>query len=268
MAIENYSTTAADNTSLNGETVSDATLGSKLDNLFRELMADLATYFPSGVLAILRGGTGASTASGARTNLGLVIGTHVQAQNANLETLAGLSSGATSNLETLAGITPGATGQALLADATAADARAELELGNAATLNAGTGANELVQRDGSGNIPSGSTSYNSVDADEGVAFNQGSQTYTFTHGLGAVPVNFSVLAECTSPDGAYEVGEFIGLGDGSVVSGNNYLMTPKLTSTQVVVRQSGSVRAIGDNGNSFTLGNGDWDIHIYASIGT
>lgn len=37
----------------------------------------------SGQLAVSRGGTGSSSASGARTNLGLVIGTNVQAYNAN-----------------------------------------------------------------------------------------------------------------------------------------------------------------------------------------
>jgi hypothetical protein len=38
---------------------------------------DLDALFPSGDLAVLHGGTGASTAAGARTSLGLVIGTDV-----------------------------------------------------------------------------------------------------------------------------------------------------------------------------------------------
>ncbi len=42
-------------------------------------------------IAVLNGGTGATTASGARTNLGLIIGTDIQAYNANLATLAGLT---------------------------------------------------------------------------------------------------------------------------------------------------------------------------------
>lgn len=49
-------------------------------------------YIPGGTdVAVTDGGTGASDASGARTNLGLVIGTNVQAYNAGLADIAGLA---------------------------------------------------------------------------------------------------------------------------------------------------------------------------------
>lgn len=51
-------------------------------------------------LAVADGGTGASTAANARTNLGLVIGTDVQAQNANLQSISALGTAAAKMIRT------------------------------------------------------------------------------------------------------------------------------------------------------------------------
>lgn len=106
-------------------------------------------YIPGGTdVAVIDGGTGSSTASGARTNLGLVIGTDVQAYDADLTAWAGVnpSSYSTtaqiaaayqpldSDLTSWAAITRAAGFDALVAGGTSAQLRAFL------TDETGTGA--------------------------------------------------------------------------------------------------------------------------------
>jgi hypothetical protein len=82
-------------------------------------------------LAIADGGTGASTAANARTNLGLAIGTDVQAYNGSLQSISGLTVVTDRILYTTATNTYAATaltpfGRTLLDDGDAATARSTL----------------------------------------------------------------------------------------------------------------------------------------------
>jgi hypothetical protein len=89
-------------------------------------------------LAVADGGTGASTAADARTNLGLAIGTNVQAYDAGLQSISSLTTLPNQYLYTTAAdvYAPGtitAAGRALLDDADATAQRATLGLGTIAT---------------------------------------------------------------------------------------------------------------------------------------
>ena len=66
-----------------------------------ELAVDLAASSITGTLAVSDGGTGGTSASAARSSLGLVIGTNIQAYDADLDALSGCQSGAAAALAAL-----------------------------------------------------------------------------------------------------------------------------------------------------------------------
>jgi hypothetical protein len=113
-------------------------------------------------LAVADGGTGSSTASGARTNLGLAIGSDVQKYYAGLESIGSLGTNADQLIYTTASNTYAtssltAAGRALLDDADATTQRATLGLGSIATQAASavavtggsiTGITDLAVADG------------------------------------------------------------------------------------------------------------------------
>lgn len=98
------SISAGDGIDVSGSTVSAdlyANGGIILQGEDKELRVDLSATAIDGTLAVSDGGTGSTSASAARTALGLAIGTDVQAYNANLSDLAGVQSGVAGAIKNL-----------------------------------------------------------------------------------------------------------------------------------------------------------------------
>jgi hypothetical protein len=141
-------------------------------------------------LAFAEGGTGETTAVSARTALGLVIGTDVQAQNARLQDIATNLSATSGGVEKTGANTFGtytltAAGKALIDDADATAQRTTLGLGTIATQNANgvnisggsiTGITDLAIADGG----TGSSTAASARTELGLAIGTNVQAWDAT----------------------------------------------------------------------------------------
>jgi len=173
-------------------------------------------------LPIESGGTGAITASAARTNLGLAIGSNVQAYDAGLQSIAGLTTAADRMIYTTAADAYATTaltpfGRTILDDLDAAAVRTTLGLGSIATLNSindanwsgtdlavangGTGASDATTARtnlGLGNVDNTSDLNKPVSTDQQEAINT-AQTMAIT--IAAPPGAVMTFATASIPSG-------------------------------------------------------------------
>jgi len=129
-----------------------------------------------GTLAVANGGTGSTTASAARTALGVAIGTNVQAYDATLQSLSSLGTAAdkiayTTGVDTWAETAITSFGRSLIDDADASTARSTLGLGTISTQNANsvsisggsvTGITDLAIADGGTGQSTAAAAFNAL----------------------------------------------------------------------------------------------------------
>lgn len=211
--------------------------------------------------------SGAGNISTIRSDLGLAIGSDVQAYDAELAAIAGLTSAANklpyfTGSETAALTDLTAAGRALLDDADAAAQRTTLGVAaDSSDTDLSNDPDAALRRDIAKAYVDGYTSSAQTITSAGLV--------TLAHGLGVAPAIVMFRLKCTTTDGGYSIGdEVIMPPTANSDANNNKANTVYVDGTNVYVRFSNQTNCftLGNKatGVAFGADNASWELYVEA----